>query len=279
MDLRIATCTPLPEPDPDQALLVSSLQREGLRVEVVPWNRWDFEDDAPVLIRSTWDYYRALPAFLTWIDTVAERGLLANPADVVRENAHKRYLLSLAAAGHPVVPTLPFERGTIVDSEAVRRELATDKVVVKPAVSAGSYETHVLPIEEAAGRIQAAVHQRDTLVQPYLRAVETVGERSLIFVGGTFTHAMRKAPRYASDAEHVTGPFPIEEDELRIASALMAPYAASILYGRVDLVRDEAGLPCVMELELVEPSLFLSQHPPALARFVQAILRYVEDGP
>jgi len=104
-------------------------------------------------------------------------------------------------------------------------------------------------------------------------SVEDHGERSLIWIDGELTHAMRKSPRFSGQDEAVSGPHPIDDAERALAEAVLAPLAAQILYGRVDVARDERGAPMVMEVELIEPSLFLLQHPPARDRLVAAIFR------
>jgi hypothetical protein len=109
------------------------------------------------------------------------------------------------------------------------------------------------------------------LVQPYVPSVDDYGERSIIFIAGELTHAIRKAPRFAGGVEQTTGPFEIAPAERALAEAALAPYRDRLLYGRVDLARDAAGAPMVMELELVEPSLFFSRSAYALDRFVSAL--------
>jgi hypothetical protein len=111
------------------------------------------------------------------------------------------------------------------------------------------------------------------LVQPYLASVDDYGERSLVWIDGSLSHAIRKAPRFAGDDEAVTGPFPIADEERAVAEHALAPIADRILYGRVDLARDESGRPVVMELELVEPSLFFVRGPGSVERFVDGLLR------
>jgi hypothetical protein len=110
-------------------------------------------------------------------------------------------------------------------------------------------------------------------VQPYLASVDDYGERSLVWIDGALSHAIRKSPRFAGDNEAVTGPFPIADEERAVAEKALAPIADRILYGRVDLARDEAGHPVVMELELVEPSLFFVRGPGSVERFVDGLRR------
>ncbi|MEY3465291.1 MAG: hypothetical protein RL603_889, partial [Pseudomonadota bacterium] len=109
--LHIATCRPLPEPDPDEALLLTALEAVGVEARMVAWNDPDAWQGGDALIRSTWDYVHHLDQFLKWIDRVAALGRLWNPAPVLRRNVHKRYLLELADAGVAVTPTVLVPRG------------------------------------------------------------------------------------------------------------------------------------------------------------------------
>ena len=195
---------------------------------------------------------------------------LWNPPAILRGNVKKRYLLELEARGIPVVPTTLVEQGGFLDpAHAVFR----GRVVVKPEVGAGSGNTRAFDRGDASALVHLAelTATGAALVQPYLASVDDYGERSLVFIAGELTHAMRKAPRFAGGVENVTGPFPIADDERALAELALEPYAAQLLYGRVDIARGADGAPMIMELELVEPSLFFKQYPPALARFVAAL--------
>jgi glutathione synthase/RimK-type ligase-like ATP-grasp enzyme len=277
MALRIATCRPLPEPDVDEDLLLAALAERGVAARMAAWNDPDENWDAPIptLLRSTWDYIHALPDFEAWIARAAAAAPLWNPPQVLRGNLHKRYLLELAARGVPVVPTELVAQGaggTLAGRLAARGWL---DVVVKPAVGAGSFETHRLA-DGASGAGEALLARlaatRDVLIQPYQSSVEAHGERALVWIAGTFTHAVRKSPRFADGVEQVSAALPVSAAERAVGEAALAPLAAQLLYARVDVAPDAAGQPQVMELELVEPSLFLLQSPPALARLADAIV-------
>jgi glutathione synthase/RimK-type ligase-like ATP-grasp enzyme len=228
----------------------------------------------PTLLRSTWNYALQVDAFLAWIDRVSAVASLWNPADVVRTNVRKRYLLALARDQVPVVPTRMIERADVL-AIAIAQLGSPPRIVIKPEVGGGSLGTRVFAARDPA----AAAHVADltargpALVQPYLASVEAYGERSLVWIDGELTHAVRKTPRFAGDAEQIDGPFPIADDERVVAEAALARVAPRILYGRVDLARDDAGQPLVMELELVEPSLFFARHPPALDRYLNGLRR------
>jgi glutathione synthase/RimK-type ligase-like ATP-grasp enzyme len=281
--LRVATCRPLPEPDRDEAPLAAALAAGGFAAELVAWDDPTADWDAPIptILRSTWNYPRALAAFLAWIDRASAAAVLINPPDVVRANVHKRYLLALAARGVPVVPTTVVERGQVCDLAAIAARGAAPGVVIKPEVGAASLDARrFAPTDPAALAHLAALTARGAaLVQPYVASVDSHGERALVWIDGELSHAIRKLPRFAGDAERTEGPLAIAGDERAVALAALAPIADRILYGRVDLARDAAGRPMVMELELVEPSLYLVHQPDAAARLVAGLRRYLEAPP
>ena len=266
MKLRVATCKTLPEVDVDEAPLAEALARAGFEAQLLAWDdptvNWDAKE--PTILRSTWNYALSIDRFLTWIDRISAAPLF-NPREVVHDNVRKRYLLALQARGVPVVPTMLVERGATA-------ELPAQRLVIKPEVGAGSLGARVFAPGDPAARehLAALTTTGAALVQPYLESVEAYGERSIVYIDGELSHAIRKSPRFSGDSERVTGPFPIADDERAIALAALAPYG-SLLYGRVDLARDASGQPRVMELELVEPSLFFAHCPGSADRFAHAL--------
>ncbi len=271
--IRIATCATLPEIDVDAAPLAAAFARAGIEAPLVAWDdpTADWTSAIPTLLRSTWNYALAIDAFLAWIDRVAAVAPLLNPPDVIRGNVHKRYLLGLAARGVPVVPTRVVERG---DTALPQPESA--RFVIKPEVGAGSLNARVFAAREvdaAIAHLASLTATGAALVQPYVDSVESYGERSIVMIDGELSHAIRKSPRFAGDDERVDGPFPIADAERAVAEAALAPFGDRIAYGRVDLARDAHDQPMIMELELVEPSLFLAHSPTAADRFVAAIAR------
>lgn len=273
--LRIATCMTLPEVDSDEAPLAEALARAGFDARLVAWDDPTADWDAPIptIIRSTWNYALAIDRFIAWIDRVSTTAPLWNPRAVIRDNLHKRYLRALAARGVPVVPTTLVERGATTDLAAME----AGRIVIKPEVGAGSLGARVFAPRDpaAAAHLQALTATGAALVQPYLESVDAYGERSLVFIDGELSHAIRKSPRFAGDSERVDGPVPIADDERAVALAALAPYNAPspLLYARVDLARDAAGQPCVMELELVEPSLFFARLPGSADRYAAGLAR------
>jgi len=279
--VRIATCQPLPEPDVDAEPLAAAFVAAGITATWLPWHdpSVPWRDSGPTVIRSTWDYAGRLPAFLTWCDEVSAAGALCNPADVVRRNVHKRYLVDLAARGVAVTPTTIVDRGDLGElASKLEGQRGSGKLVVKPAVAAASRGSRVFAaneVREALAHATLLLSQEDILIQPYLASVEDYGERSLVWIDGEISHAIRKAPRWADASESISGPMDIASDERALATQALAPFADRIQYGRVDMARRADGQPVVMELELIEPSLFFARCPGSADRYVAGIARHL----
>lgn len=287
MQLALATCLEMPEPDEDRDLLSDAFAEAGIAAE---WLAWDdpaapFSAAPITLLRSTWNYVHHRDHFLEWADALGP-GRLINPPAVVRWNTHKRYLRQLEAEGFPTVPTVLIPRGSRVRLPAIQaaKLLEADwtqgggRLVAKPAVGAGSFATRVLDgTAEDQAFWDEAVETRDMLLQPFLPTVESSGERALVYVGGRFTHAVQKSPRFAGDAEDVSSTsVEMAEDELELSRKLLRWVerelpAGALVYARVDLIRSCDDRPLVMELELVEPSLFLGRSPEATELLVAAV--------
>jgi glutathione synthase/RimK-type ligase-like ATP-grasp enzyme len=277
IDVAVASCLVLPEPDADLPLLLEALRTAGLSAEAMAWDDpgADFGGARLALLRSTWNYSEQPDRFLAWVDRVAARSGLWNGPETVRWNVHKRYLLELEGQGVPIVPTLLVPRGSTTTLDELARSRGWSEVVVKPAVSAGSRSTlrasRGSPVGEAHLRWLAS--HEDVLVQPYFASVEGHGERAIVWIDGEPTHAVRKAPRFLGDAESLSTPVPIAEDEARLARHAVGAAPGPLLYARIDLARDEHGASRLMELELIEPSLFFAQAPQALDRYVAGVRR------
>jgi hypothetical protein len=278
MRIAIATTEPLPEVDPDQELLLAALRAHGAEVEMLSWCT-STEDPASfdlVVLRSTWDSHWKPAAFRAWCERTGARTRLLNPARTVAWNLHKGYLRDLEEAGVPIVPTAWVERGERAELDAIVKELGSEELVIKPAISAGSWKTRRFAAHEqdaARAFLAELARDADTMVQPYLRSTETSGERALIWIDGELTHAVRKSPRFAGEDESVSAALvPSEEERAFAARTLEAASQPGLLYARVDVMRGDSGELLLSELELIEPSLFLKQHPPALERLARGIV-------
>jgi hypothetical protein len=276
MSVAIVTCQVLPEPDPDESLLMHALTDEGLQPTLVAWEDegvdWGGFDLA--VLRSAWNYIEHLDAFLEWAVRAGTVTHLYNPVEVVQWNTHKGYLRDLAKRGVPVVPTAWLGVGEEVPLADLMADRGWHDVVAKPVVGAGSFLTDRItnPATPQAQQFwRTLCDGREVMVQPYLPSVEGYGERSLIWIDGELTHSVRKSPRLADAQESVSEALPIAHAERELAEAVIADIPQSLLYARIDLIRDEHDQPLLAELELVEPSLFLKQEPAALKRLVRGI--------
>ncbi|MGC5626678.1 ATP-grasp domain-containing protein [Georgenia sp. Z1344] len=264
--------------DDDEPLALAALRSVGVEVEVVDWDDpavdWSRFDRA--VLRSTWDYTRRLPEFMAWLESVDAVTEVVNPLALVRWSSDKSYLLELAEAGIPTIPT------TVVPPGAAA-EISPGGVVVKPSVGAGSRDVAAfVPGREREAATQVdRLHAagRTALVQPLLTSVAVDGERALVLLDGELSHAARKrvvipgsVPVAPADARTGTGGplFSAETIVAHEATHEQAALARAVVdhvsgrwgvptYARVDLVRDDDGQDVVLEVELVEPSLFLPQ--------------------
>ncbi|HZR92649.1 MAG TPA: hypothetical protein VFA44_09650 [Gaiellaceae bacterium] len=276
--VALATCAEVADGDEDTPALTAALRRRGIEAVPATWSDpdVDWERFALVVVRSTWDYAERYPAYLAWLDAVPR---LANPAPVVRWSTDKRYLAELAARGVPVVPTAFVAPGE-------RFEPPPGRFVVKPVVSAGGRRSASYRPERQAEALAhiAALHAegQTVIVQPYLDAVDADGETGLVYLGGAYSHALRKGPLLAAETPPGTGLYLDETIEPRTASAAERELAAAalaalpfpageLLYARVDVAPGPAGAPLVLEVELAEPSLYLWCDPGAAERLAAAI--------
>lgn len=283
MRVGLVTCAEVADLEPDDRLVVGPLAARGVHAEPVVWDAHDADWSAYdlVVLRSTWDYPQRRQEFVAWARGV---GALANPADVVEWNTDKRYLAELAAAGLPVVPTTWLAPGESWTPPA------TGEYVIKPSVGAGSLDTERYRLDEIGQRRRASAHlarlhaaDRDVVIQPYLSAVDSTGETALLFLGGRYSHAVRKGPMLTekdSGAHTLYRPEEITPREATIPERAVGEQALAavpggkerLLYARVDLIPGPDGAPLLLEVELTEPSLFLAQAAGAPERFADAIV-------
>jgi glutathione synthase/RimK-type ligase-like ATP-grasp enzyme len=267
----------------DDRLAVGELQSRGWRIDPVPWRSrgvpWQVYD--AVVIRSTWDYHRHPHEFLERLAEIDSAGVrLFNPLAVVRWNADKTYLRDLASRGVPTVPTIWRDRLEPGGLGGLFEALSAVDIVVKPLVGASAEGTERIDRHALADRrheIEARFAAQPLMAQPFARAVIDEGEYSLIYLDGTFSHAVRKTPRagdYRVQEEHGGAAGSVEaEPSLRAAGdATLAALEEPPLYARVDIVRsnDRTGW-WLMELELIEPNLYLGRHSAAPQRFARAL--------
>lgn len=285
MRLAFVTYRALPQLSEDDRLAVTELRQHGVAVEsavwdspLVDWSRYD-----GIVVRSAWDYHLRPDDFEAWLAHIERLGIpLWNPAGVLRWNMDKRYLLDLAVRGVSTVPTVAIERGDPATLAEVLGDTGWTDVVYKPCVSASGFRTARARAGEHAAHeadFAALVAARDTIVQPFVPAILDDGEWSLIYFSGQYSHAVKKRPR--------AGEFRVQSDFggsvmaeapraglVAQAEDVLAHLPGQWLYARVDACEVDGEL-MLMELEMVEPDLFLAFHPSAPRRFAAAIRQLV----
>lgn len=280
--ILLATARDLPIPDTESEGVVAALRARGIDARMEAWDdpSVDWSAASLVVIRSTWNYTEHLEAFLQWVDGVAGQTTLHNPAAIVRWNHHKQYLVEMADAGVPVVPT------TLVTTPGDVPDLRGD-LILKPAVSVGAIDTIRCEDDPEAARahLDHVLQRGVALVQPYCASIADAGERSLLYFDGELSHTICKVPasRDFRVHEHFGGKnvhvAPADADRVVADAALRFLETrfggGALLYARVDVVDGPDG-PALSEIELIEPYFYLRDTPSpdaARARLVDAILR------
>lgn len=277
-------------PIPDDELLVRPLYERGWQVECASWRtpvRWD--DYAVVLVRSTWDYHEYPDAFLEVMRTIdASKACLLNDLSLLEWNVQKHYLKDLADRGISIVPTVWKDELQPGELKSLFDEFGGGEIVVKPVVSVSSIDTYrvtAATVAPLAHHVESVFAGRALMAQPFAESVLEQGEYSLFFFDGVFSHAALKRPRrgdfrvqtdFGGTVELIEAPEELLAFGERVISVLDHPS----LYARIDVVRanDDEGF-WLMELELIEPELFLRAHPEAPDRFAEAIVRRVTSEP
>jgi len=279
--VALATYAKAPDLAPDDQLLIPALEVCGLVPVPTVWSDatipWDSFD--AVVVRSCWDYHLRIAEFSDWLARLESARIpVFNSPAIVRWNSDKRYLLDLARHGVPTVPTMIVENGGVEEIARVAAAEAWTRVVVKPAVSASGYETYAVNApfdDQAVTALGRAVAVGDVLVQPFAQEVPRDGEYSFTFIDGAFSHATIKratAGEFRVQTEHGGRVDRIAASESLVSQAarVLSVLPETPLYARVDgIARGDAFL--LMELELIEPNLFLEYQDGAAIRLARAI--------
>jgi glutathione synthase/RimK-type ligase-like ATP-grasp enzyme len=273
---------------PGDRMLLENLEERGHTVDVQVWDDRDvrWSDYDLVLLRETWDYERKYKTFLQWIDHLDELPVrVMNPPNVLRWNANKQYLKDLENSGVPIPPSFFVPEGAPVPLEKVLDEKGWSEFVIKPLVGAGAFKLERFTLEElseAQEHLENLAANRGAIVQKFLPEVEEEGEWSFLFTGGELSHTVLKQPA---------------EDEYRVQKALggtrhhreadpsiarqAEEYAGTItqpfLYLRLDGIVSRGRLR-VVEMELIEPRLYLEGSEEGVENFADAIHETVEEG-
>lgn len=270
-------------------LVADCLTRRGIRVENISWrNRgvpWD--DFKMVIIRSPWDYHHAADEFLAVLEEIdASAAILWNPIDVVRWNIRKTYLQDLSAHGVEIVPTQFLHGPTELQIDSMFEFFGTDQIVIKPVIGAGAEHTFRLDRDSTTAVMQQILTvyaDRLALLQPFIPGIIESGETSLVFFDGQHSHSVLKTPKagdFRVQEEYGSRIEAIQADPafVELASRALELAPQPTMYSRVDLVQLQNGRPAVMELELIEPSLYLRYDKDSAARFAAVIRQFLGSG-
>jgi len=267
----------------DDGLLQQALEQKGISSERIDWadNSVDWRDFDCAVFRTTWNYFELFEEFTEWLKHIEKQTQVINDPELVWWNMDKHYLRDLHENGIPVVPSRFIEKGSSFSLREMLKKSEWDEAVIKPCVSGAArhtYRVNAANVGKVQNTIEPLVRKEAFLLQPFLEEVVKTGEDTLMVIGGTFTHAVRKRAqpgdfRVQDDHGGTVHEYTPSPEQIRLAEQTMAACTPEPLYGRVDMVRDHQGRWQVMELEIIEPELWLRYHPPAAERFANELER------
>lgn len=258
-----------------------ALRQAGFEVSARPWTAPGGLDpfDA-VLPLVVWGYHERYAEWLALLDRLEAGGAKCiNPPALLRWNGDKGYLAELDAKGVPTVHTVAVEALDEHGLREARDRFGCGQLVVKPPVSASATGTFLLGPNDA---VPGEVAGKRMLIQPFMASIASQGEYSVMLFDGAFSHAILKTPRagdfrvqphLGGSEKSCTAP----EGAIDLARAALAAAPAEAVYARVDMVADEDGMLRIMELELIEPALWLQHAPDRGAGFASAVRRAIEQ--
>lgn len=272
----------------DDEHAIEPLKELGWEVSTVSWRQTNrpWRDFDIVIIRSTWDYWNDVPEFLDTLRQINAETRLANRLDLVHWNLAKTYMRDLEGKGIGIVPTRWAGSLDINDFARLHEQFGTDEMVVKPVVGANGEDAFRVSRTDTPARLGGIADrfkQRECMIQPFMPNIISEGEYSLFFFNGEYSHAILKVPaksEFRSQEERGADIRSVEPQAklLQRARAALATLSPSPLYARIDFVRDDENDFLVMELELIEPSLYLRMDPGAPGRFAAAIDHWARSG-
>lgn len=271
-------------------LLIQPFSQHGVHVDVISWHATDIDwsqYDA-VIVRSTWDYQEHADAFIDKLIEITKHDtVLINPLSLMQWNISKRYLQILQTQGITIIPSVFFDSVAISDIYAQFAYFDTQEIIIKPLISANSDNTFRLDhtnLMAQAGPLSNIFSTTPCVIQPFLDSVINEGEYSLFYFNGEYSHTIRKVPKsgdFRVQEEHGGELITVIPDELQLSAAakVLAALPEKSLYARVDLIRNPRAqkddIWQLMEVELIEPSLYFNMDEASPKRFVQATLNYL----
>ena len=269
----------------DDGLLQKEFERQGISSVRVDWARKDVDwsQYKCVVFRTTWDYFDRFEEFSQWLDAVSKQTKLCNPYSMIKWNMDKHYLKDLESKGVPVTPSRFVEKGSTLNIEDAILKSEWGELVIKPCVSGAARHTYRVS-KSNAGEVETLINKllkhESFVYQPFLESVLTQGEDTLMLFDGKFSHAIRKLAkpgdfRVQDDHGGTVHDYQPDAEQIEFAEKAMAVCSTLPSYGRVDMVRDNQGKLALMELEMIEPELWLRKHPPSAKLFAESIAKAI----
>lgn len=269
-------------------LLFEPLKRIGWKAEQVSWRNEQVDWNAfdVVVIRSPWDYHEDPDTFFQTLRKIdRSSALLENSLSLVEWNSNKRYLFDLQNQGVDIVPTLWKESFDARDWDSFFKHFSADEIIIKPAVGASAVDTFRIQQEDGNGylpKLKSLFSKRPFLIQPFIPSVVTEGEFSLFYFGDTYSHTILKTPKtndFGVQEEHGGRLLLVEPEEelLALGDKILDLINPEPLYTRIDLVRSGQNNFLLMELELIEPSLYFNMDPKSPERFASVFDRWTKE--
>ena len=290
-DVTLVTCRAYYEPDKitpyiqnillEQELLKSSLEAQGLKVNVTFWDNpsYEWQKTKSVLFRTVWDYFERFDEFWNWLEQVKTKTRLINSYELIKWNIDKHYLRDLKNNGIQVVPTYFADRENNISLQEIANLNDWKHIVIKPAISASAFNTYKITndeIEQKEQLFHELLQTHDMLVQPFFPTISELGEASLMVFGGKFTHAILKKAkagdfRVQDDFGGTVHDYNPTQEEIKFAEKVFQSCTSLPIYGRVDIVWDSNKHIYLSELEIIEPELWIRNRPESANKIAEAV--------
>jgi glutathione synthase/RimK-type ligase-like ATP-grasp enzyme len=269
----------------EDLLLREALERKGLRVHRIDWTNkeFDWSSTGTVLFRAVWDYTERYDEFIRFLHAVSARTTMINPLKIILWNLDKHYLHDLEKLGVNIPETTYIEKNTSTSLQHLYSIQGSRESIIKPVMSAGARHTYRLNgnnLSQHESIFQQLVAVEAMMMQPFLHSVTTHGEKTLVVIGGKFTHAVIKKAkpgdfRVQDDFGGTVHHYIPTNEEIAFAERTVSACVPIPLYGRVDILRDNNDQLAVSELELIEPELWFRFHPPAAQLLAEEIVKII----
>ena len=285
MKIALLTCEKLPELTKEDQLLIPELAKFNITATAVIWDdkNVDWNDFDYLIFRNTWDYFEKETEFNLWLDHIEQLGIKTlNSIDIIKKNKHKFYLREMETQGIKILPTIFMDKTDLLDlSKTIPSHWK--KAVIKPAFSAGSYQTKVFELadlQKINTEYKNIASEKELLLQEFMPEIQTLGETSFIFFNKKFSHAVNKKPLDGDFRIQVQfgGKYTLAQPNsglIEKAEKIVDTFSGELLYARVDgiVIEDELHL---MEVECIEPDLYFNLSEGSLQRFVSAIVDLIK---